>query len=130
MCNLHPPDVIHVIILPDLPRFFFASLSLLCIIVNAKWKVKTGRAWERGYISIVSSICTNYMYVEFHEMLFTSKLRPVKYCKTREGIFISLFCCAGHVGYLQSWHHTTGWIHSIVSSPDPSPGKRKEGLVF
>lgn len=38
-------------------------------------------AWEQGYITTVSSICTNYMYVEFHEMLFTSKLRPVKYCK-------------------------------------------------
>ena len=48
-------------------------------------------AWERGYISTVSSICTNYMYVEFHEMLFTIKLRPLKYCKTQEHIVYFYF---------------------------------------
>ena len=43
-----PPDVIHMIGVPR-PSLFFTALPLLCIILNANSRTKTGEAWERGY---------------------------------------------------------------------------------
>ena len=58
----HPPDVIHVIGVPSLPRFSCSSVSVYYTERKPKKKI-TREAWEQGYLACVLTCIFILYYV-------------------------------------------------------------------